>query len=69
VAEALEAGDRDGSGYVVCFSGVDVDAAAGRHVADRGTACSRRSAAPSSVRTRTSADRSRYADEIECLYA
>jgi predicted acylesterase/phospholipase RssA/CRP-like cAMP-binding protein len=35
VGEALEAGDREGAGYVVCFSGVDLDEAIGRHVADR----------------------------------
>jgi NTE family protein len=35
VGEALEAGDREGAAYVVCFSGADLDGAIGRSVADR----------------------------------
>jgi predicted acylesterase/phospholipase RssA/CRP-like cAMP-binding protein len=35
VEEALAAGDRDGSAYVVCFSGPDLEQRFGRHVADR----------------------------------
>jgi NTE family protein len=35
IGAALEAGDREGAGYVVCYSGPTLDGAIGRHAADR----------------------------------